>query len=232
MNLYRILLTIFAIWCAGCNTISNTDVETIATTDSLTPIATVTEVQVTINADSTTTPITSAVETKTPTPQIKATVTNVVENQVYLAEKFSFQFTIPDNYLLFEHEHPDALLVISLHEASVMADDRIHKPEIFITVHHNEENVGVRAWFEAHTAETLTEMYPIYVGPRHVQTQEIAGRAALTFEDMTFSHAYVTLVEGEDYILALGFVPFDYPGLAEDFETVLDSLIFGDLSPP
>ncbi|HSM58056.1 MAG TPA: hypothetical protein VK879_18010 [Candidatus Sulfomarinibacteraceae bacterium] len=51
---------------------------------------------------------------------------------------------------------------------------------------------------------------------------------ALSFEDMTYSHASVTLVEGSGYILATGYVPVDYPGLAEDFERVRDSLTFRD----
>jgi hypothetical protein len=38
----------------------------------------------------------------------------------------------------------------------------------------------------------------------------------------------VTLVEGNGYILATGYVPVDYPGLTEDFEKVLDSLTFRD----
>lgn len=41
---------------------------------------------------------------------------------------------------------------------------------------------------------------------------------------MTFSHGYVTLVEGNDYILATGYVSMDHPDLAEDFERVPDSL--------
>jgi hypothetical protein len=74
----------------------------------------------------------------------------------------------------------------------------------------------------------VSDTYPIYVDPRNVQAQTIAGRHALTFEDMTFSHAYVTLIDGDGYILATGFVPFDYPGLTEAFEQLLDSVAFGE----
>jgi hypothetical protein len=182
-------------------------------------------------------PTNTAVPTPTITatpipPTLTATATAVPEAsdqpQPFLVEAFDFELTVPAGYVVVEREHADALLVVSLHEVSVMADERIHKPEIFVTVHHNSGNLSVQEWFEAHTAESVTEGYPLYVNPRNVQTEQIAGRPAITFEDMTLSHGYVTLIEAETYILLLGFVPFDYPGLAEAYAVLIDSLAFGD----
>jgi hypothetical protein len=151
-----------------------------------------------------------------------------VMESFYVAEAFNFRLAIPDGYRLSEYEHPDAWLVASLYEESLLAEQVGHRPEIFVTVHGNPQQLTVQEWLEAHTAEGVTDTYPVYVGPRNVQAQNIAGRDALTFEDMTFSHAYVTLIEGDGYILATGFVPYTYPGLAEAFEQLLESLTFGE----
>jgi hypothetical protein len=167
----------------------------------------------------------------TPMATQAVTATATAGPQLYTAEAFDFQFTIPAGYLLVEREHPDALLVVSLHETAVADDEQIHKPEIFVTVHDNPERLNLRAWFAAHTAETISDTYPIYVRPRLIQTRPVAGRPALSFEDNTFAPATVTLVEGDGYILALGFVPVDYPGLAEAFAELLASLTFGSAPP-
>jgi len=166
--------------------------------------------------------------TKEASPTVAVQETIAAAPQTYVSEDFNFQFAVPDGYVVLEPEHPDALLVVSLHEASVLTDPRSHKPEIFVTVHQNQEGLSVEEWFERHTADTLTDGYPVYVGAQNIQAESIAERAAISFEDMTFSHAYVTLVESNGYILATGYVPVDYPGLTEDFERVLDSLTFQD----
>jgi hypothetical protein len=41
---------------------------------------------------------------------------------------------------------------------------------------------------------------------------------------MTWAHAYITLVEGDDYILAIGYTPYDNAALARAFERLLASL--------
>lgn len=207
MNLYRIFLAVLVILCAGCTESGNGDAQAPTVTTVPPPSPTPTEVA-------------------SPTAQVQETA--AAAQQTYVSEDFDFQFAIPDGYVVQEREHPDALLVVSLYEESVVADEGIHQPEIFVTIHQNQETLSVEEWFETHTADTLTDTYPVYVGPRNVQTEQIAGRAALSFEDMTFSHASVTLVEGTGYILATGYVPIDYPGLAEDFERVLNSLTFRD----
>lgn len=150
------------------------------------------------------------------------------ESGTYESEAYGFQFAIPSGYVLVEYEHPDALLSVSLHERVLLADERGPKPEIFVTVHQNEEGLNVGDWLAAHTAEMVTDTYPVFVNPRNVQAGRVAGRAALSFEDMTWSHGYVTLVEGDGAILAVGYVPFDYPGLADAYERVRQSLTFGE----
>jgi hypothetical protein len=186
---------------------------------------------------------TGAVETAEPTrtatpmpPTPTATATAVeteiaAEPQPFLAEEFDFELTIPPGYVVVEREHPDALLVVSLHEATVADAAQGHRPEIFVTVHDNPEQLNVRAWFATHTAETITDTYPIYVRPRLLQARPVAGRPALSFEDNTFAPTAVTLVEGDGYILALGYVPLEYPGLAEAFAELLASLAFGSAPP-
>lgn len=202
--LFAIVLSILS---AGCNISENANVLTPVTADSSTSAITTNELEV-------------------PTSQLEEEANTSIAQQFYTSEEFNFQFSVPDGYLIRESEHPDALLVISLHEESVMADERIHKPEIFVTIHRNEENLNVQEWFDAHTAETLSDMYPVYIGPRNLFVWNIAGRDALSFEDMTFSHAYVTLIQGESYVMALGYVPFDFPGLSEDYERLLNTLAF------
>lgn len=234
MNLYGVLCTVLVILCAGCNESGIGDVHASTVTAAVpSPSPLPTEVgypalSVAVTR-ATTVPSPSPIPTEVAHPAVPVQEKTATAQPLYVSEDFGFHFAVPDGYVVQEYEHPDALLVVSLYEAAILADERIHKPEIFVTIHKNQENLHVEKWFEAHTAETLThDMYPIYVGPRNLQTTRIAGRAALSFEDMTFSHAYVTLVEGDDYILATGYVPFDYPGLAEDFERVLDSLSFRD----
>jgi hypothetical protein len=151
------------------------------------------------------------------------------ETGVYASEAHGFQFAIPSGYVVVEYDHPDALLSVSLHKREILADDGIvPKPEIFATVHQNEQGLSVDEWLAAHTAEAVTDTYPVYVGPRNVQAGRVAGRPALSFEDMTWSQGYVTLLEGDGTILAVGYVPFDYPGLADAFEHVRQSLTFGE----
>lgn len=146
------------------------------------------------------------------------------ERQLYHSEQFGFQFAIPDGYVVQEYEHPDALLVLSLYEDSDDTDNGHPQAEIFVTVQHNQENWPVDQWFLAHSSSTLTDNYPLYVNPRHPQTHTAAGRRAISFEDMTWAHAYVTLVEGDGYILAIGYTPYDNVALAQAFERLLASL--------
>ena len=149
------------------------------------------------------------------------------EAGTYVAEAFGFQFAIPSGYAVADYGVPDALLGVSLHERVILADERIFpKPEIFVTVHQNEEGLSVAESFAAHTAEEITDSYPVFVNPRNVRAERIAGRAALSFEDMTWSHGFVTLVEGDGVIVKIGYVPFAYPGLADAFEHVRQSLTF------
>lgn len=151
------------------------------------------------------------------------------ETGTYGSEAYGFQFAIPSGYVVVEYGHPDALLSVSLHERVVLADERARpKPEIFVTVHQNEQGLSVEEWLAAHTAETVTDTYPVYVGPRNVQRGRVAERPALSFEDMTWSHSYVTLLEGDGTILEIGYVQFGYPGLADAFEHVRQSLAFGE----
>ncbi len=208
MGFYRMLFVIvLGILSAGCTISENANV------------------LVTVTADDRTS-VTASNELEVPTSQLEKEVSTSIAQQFYTSEEFNFQFAIPDGYFVREYEHPDALLVISLYEESVIADERIHKPEIFVTIHRNEENLSVQKWFDTHTAETLSDIYPVYIGPRNLFMWNVAGRDALSFEDMTFSHAYVTLIEGESYIMALGYVPFNFPGLAEDYERLLNTLAF------
>jgi hypothetical protein len=150
----------------------------------------------------------------------------LAERQLYRSEEFGFQFTIPDGYLVQEYEHPDALLLLSLYEEGAEVDNGRSQPEIFVTVQQNQENLRVGEWFLAHSGDTLTDDYPLYVNPRHPQTHTVGGRPALSFEDMTWSHARVTLIEGDGYILAAGYVPYDNPALAQAFQRLLASLLF------
>jgi hypothetical protein len=151
------------------------------------------------------------------------------ETGVYVSEAYGFQFAIPSGYAVVDYGHPDALLGVSLHKREILADERATpKPEIFVTVHQNEQDLSVEEWLAAHTAETVTDTYPVYVGPRNVQAGRVAGHAALSFEDMTWSHGYVTLVVRDGTILAVGYVPIAYPGLADAFEHVRQSLTLGE----
>ena len=142
----------------------------------------------------------------------------------YESEAFGFQFAIPSGYVVVEYDHPDALQYVALYKRVLLANVRGPLPEIFVTVHQNEDGLSVGDWFAAHTAETMTDTYPVFVNPRNVRAERFAGRAALSFEDMTWSHGFVTLVEAEGAILEDRYTSFAYPGLADAFEHVRQSL--------
>jgi hypothetical protein len=146
----------------------------------------------------------------------------------YDSEAFGFQFAIPPGYRLYESEHPEAALLLSLYEESAIASEQIHKPEIFVAIHLNPNEFNAQEWLAAHTADAVSDIYPIYVNPHNPQITSIAGRAALTFEDMTWSHAFVTLVEGDGYILVAGYTPYADDSLAEAFTELLASLHFDE----
>jgi hypothetical protein len=146
----------------------------------------------------------------------------------YRSPESAFQFAIPPGYCLYEYEHPEAALVLSLYEESAIVSEQIHKPEIFVAIHHNPDELDAQAWLAAHTADAVTDLYPIYVNPRNPQAASVANRAALTFEDMTWSHALVTLIEGNGYILAAGYTPYAHDSLAEVFTELLTSLRFDE----
>src|SRR5690606_21864579 len=61
----------------------------------------------------------------------------------YESEAFGFQFAIPSGYVVVEYDHPDALQNVSLYKRVLLANVRGPLPEIFVTVHQNEDGLSV-----------------------------------------------------------------------------------------
>ncbi len=138
-----------------------------------------------------------------------------------------FQFGYPTSHDVTEWEHPVLLQTLSVISKELLADDTIHqKPEVFISVHDNSTGLTLDDWLAKYALDEVGDGFPMYVAPTNLCELSIASQSAISFQTTFPLDRQTTLLQHNDTIIEVGYIPVQFEGLAQVFAQVIASLTF------